>query len=341
MTTQTPTILVLIGITGDLATHKLLPAISHLQEEKKLPDHFRLVGVSRRAGEGLFTMDLENPAEYRRLKTYLENIEKEWGTKAQWLFYLSVAPKVSLPIIEQLGTNGFDDAHILLEKPFGLDLESAKSFINTIEKYFSNEQVYRIDHYLAKNTVRGLPKVSFDDIRAIEINASEVLGVDGRESFYEQTGALRDFIQCHLLEVVAALIDPNNRVEVLKKITATGKTSRGQYVGYRELVKNPTSTVETRASVEVKYGDICITLKTGKKLDKKSTNIILTHTDGITTHISLNDSENAYENVFLDAIAGDKRYFIAPEEVIETWRIVKPIQDKWAEGTDDLEHYSQ
>lgn len=339
MNAQTPTILVLIGVTGDLATHKLLPAISHLQEEKKLLDRFKLVGVSRRAGEGLFTMDLENGAEYVRLRTHLEQIETEWGVKAQWLFYLSVAPKVSLPIIEQLGQNGFESARILLEKPFGLDLASAETFINTIGNYFPTEQVYRIDHYLAKNTVRALPKISLDGVSSIEINASEVLGVDGRESFYEQTGALRDFIQCHLLEVAATLIDCDNRVPVLKQITATGNASRGQYAGYRELVKNPSSTVETKASVEVKYEDVLITLKTGKKLDKKSTDIILTHTDGTTTHIPLNDSENAYENVFLDAIAGDKKYFITPEEVIETWRIVKPIQEKWAEGAGDLEVY--
>jgi glucose-6-phosphate 1-dehydrogenase len=154
-----PTILVLVGITGDLARRKLLPAIEGLRAAGALPEKFELVGVTRRENtEGYFVMDLDDSQGYERLTAYLSAIEAQWGEPAQRLFYLSVAPSVSLPIVQHLGSSGLariPHTKLLIEKPFGTSFDDAKQTIETINQHFAPEQQYRIDHYLAKGSVRG------------------------------------------------------------------------------------------------------------------------------------------------------------------------------------------
>jgi len=345
-----PVIVVLVGITGDLSKRKLLPALEGLKQKGLLPEQFRLVGVTRRDDPELFRMDLDNAADYLRLKEYLESIEKEWGSPAQKLFYLSVAPTVSLPIIKLLGETGLagPDAKLLLEKPFGTDLENGTEIIAEIGRYFSENQVYRIDHYLQKDSVRALDKEIFDskNVERIEIAAREQIGIEGRGDFYEQTGALRDFVQSHLLEVAAMAMRPHDRLAVLKNLYATDEVQRGQYKGYREAVQKPDSTVETFVSVTMKshdpeFGDLSLVLKTGKALNKKSTDIIIFYKDGATHVISLNDSGNAYEHAFEDAMNGDKEFFVSKEEVLENWRVIAPIQEAWKKDSSDLIFYEQ
>ncbi|MES2225163.1 MAG: hypothetical protein V4478_04230 [Patescibacteria group bacterium] len=354
---NTPTILVLVGITGDLSKRKLVPAIESLKEKGQLPEQFELVGVTRKDSPLLFKMDLDKSEDYARLAEHLEKIESRWRMPAQRLFYLSVAPTVSLPIIKHLGESGLSaipQTKLLLEKPFGLDLKSAEAFIEGISEHFSEEQVYRIDHYLAKDTVRALSRLNIEkeSVRQIKVSASEAIGIEGRAGFYEQTGALRDFIQSHLLEVAAMIINPLHRLQALKNLfVPTDKeiplyVQRGQYEGYREAVENPGSTVETKVSVSLRSHDPVlegteIVVETGKALSKKSTDIAISYKDGASHVISLNDSTNAYENVFTDAIAGDSEYFISKEEVLETWRILAPIQEYWKEHDEDLAVYEE
>ena len=343
-----PTIIVLVGITGDLAKRKLLPALDSLKEKGMLPEHFKLVGITRRDDPELFNMDLDNAADYLRLKDHLQSIEKEWGTVAQRLFYLSVAPKVSLPIIKHLGDSGIssiEHTKLLLEKPFGLD---------DIDQYFSEEQVYRVDHYLAKESVRALSGRSIEEsaLERIEVSASEQIGIEGRADFYEQTGALRDFIQSHLLEVAATMVSPNNRLQALQQFyiptdkPITEYVHRGQYIGYREAVGHPDSAVETKVSVTLYSHDsflknVSIVLKTGKALDHKSTDISVFYNDGAFEIISLDDMYHVYETVFADAIAGKKEFFISKAEVIETHRIIGSIQQAWKANSEDLAFYEQ
>jgi len=357
MKITTPTIIVLVGITGDLAKRKLLPAINSLREQNLLPDQFELVGVTRRDDSTLFKMDLGDENDYDRLKKHLEDIEKKWGMPAQRLFYLSVAPTVSLPIIELLGKVGLSNVphtKLLLEKPFGTDLENAEDVLIAIDKHFLDSQVYRIDHYLAKNTVRALEHHTLQtkDLKRIEIVASEKIGIEDRGDFYEQTGALRDFIQSHLLEVAAMTLSPEHRLAALRQLfiptqePITDFVERGQYNGYRDAVNNPDSVVETKVSIGLVSLDpnlegVSLILKTGKALDKKSTDITLFYKDDQEEVISLNDTENAYENVFKDAMRGDKKFFISSEEVLETWRILAPAQDAWRKSSDDLFFYEQ
>ncbi len=347
-----PTIIVLVGITGDLSKRKLLPALEGLKEKGILPEKFKLVGVTRRDDADLFKMDLDNAADYLRLKEHLEGIEKEWGEPAQRLFYLSVAPTVSMPIIRLLGEAGIataPDTKLMLEKPFGTDLENGLQLIEDIAKYFSDEQVYRIDHYLQKDSVRALTDQNIDraNVAEIEVFAREQIGIEGRGDFYEQTGALRDFVQSHLLEVAAMAIDPTHRLEVLKNMTVpndkplTEYVKRAQYNGYREAVANPASVVETFVSVLLHHGDLSLVLKTGKALDRKSTDITLFYKDGATKVISLNDAHNAYDHVFEDAMNGDRTFFVSKEEVIANWQTIAPIQEAWKKDNSDLAFYDQ
>ena len=350
-----PTILVLIGITGDLSRRKLLPAIEALGLAHMLPKYFKVVGVSRREGDDVFTMDLSDPHKYQRLKQHLENIEKEWGLAAQRLFYLSVAPTVSLPIIEHLGAAGLaavPHTKLMLEKPFGLDLKSATSYIDTISRYFTEEQMYRIDHYLAKETVRALAMhpVAIKNVTQVTVRAYEAIGIEGRGDFYEQTGALRDLIQSHLLQVAALSLSPRDRLLALTHLSIpndnslTEYISRGQYEGYRDAVGNATSAVETCVSVRLHYDNpesvsTTVLLETGKAFNIKQTDISFSYTDGTSTTFDLTDTTNAYEQVFLDAIAGDKTFFVSAAEILQAWRIIAPIQQAWQQSSADLTFY--
>jgi glucose-6-phosphate 1-dehydrogenase len=264
-----------------------------------------------------------------------------------------------MPIIEQLDNAGLSkivNTKLLLEKPFGLDQENAQTLIHNIENFFTPEQIYRIDHYLQKDSVRALltkpsfAKVTSGAVERIEIFASEKIGIEGRGDFYEQTGALRDFVQSHLLEVAAMTIHPTERLQALKSFFIDGDISknvkRGQYIGYREAVKNPDSVVETFVSVVLRshnllLGGFSIVLKTGKALDKKSTDITIFYKDQATEIISLNDVDNSYEHVLEDAMNGDKTFFVSQEEVLETWRIIAPIQEAWKKSSEDLIMYEE
>jgi glucose-6-phosphate 1-dehydrogenase len=321
----TPTILVIVGISGDLAHRKLLPAIREIAVSDVMPDHFKIVGISRREiglddvlpKEGdqaylrqvleLRQMDLDNEDDYAALADRLNEIEGEYGAPAQRLFYLSVPPMASQPVIEKLGTSGIakaPDTKLLLEKPFGTDLASAEQLIDHIRTHFSEDQVYRIDHYLAKEMTQNL--VVFrsgnslfkrtwnkDFIESIDISASQEIGIEGRAAFYEQTGALRDIVQSHLMQLAALTLMelpvgddwqaiPAQRLQALKDLHILGDLEdsviRGQYKGYREEVSNPNSVVETFVSLNLGSSDprwegVPITLSTGKSLDRTSTEI--------------------------------------------------------------------
>jgi len=345
-----PTILVLVGITGDLARRKLLPAIEGLRAAGALPEKFELVGITRRENaNGYFVMNHDDPQSYTDLAAHLENIEKKWGEPAQRLFYLSVAPSVSLSIITHLGESGLShlpNTKLLVEKPFGTNYEDAAYTIEEINKHFAPEQQYRVDHYLAKGSVRALAAQAhaLSNVSHIDILASEALSIEGRTHFYEQTGALRDLIQSHLLEVAAVAINPTDRLAALKGLSVRPEISiRGQYNGYRTEAGNPDSATETFASILLESKNAVfngtVRLTTGKALAEKRTELQFMNADGTTKSIDLSDSHNAYEHVFADAMAGDHTWFVSPDEALEDWRIVKPVQEAWSGDESGLKTY--
>ncbi len=319
-----PTILVIIGITGDLARRKLMPAIERLAAAGVLPEKFRVVGIGRdemsmddvlaripssdylKDHLEMWCMDMEDASSYKGLKDRLDAVEDEFGGRAQRVFHLSVPPQISVAIIEHLGQAGFGKHHttkLLSEKPFGVDLESAKDLVERTKEYFSEDQIYRIDHYLAKAMAlnllvfRGSNSLfkrtwNRDFIDCIQITASEKIGIEGRVNFYEQTGALRDFVQNHLLQLAALTLMElpstlgswdevqRRRREALEALVPPSddvlatRVVRGQYIGYAAEVNNPGSTTETFVSMTLfssdpRWGGVPITLTTGKALDEQ------------------------------------------------------------------------
>ncbi|MEX2006909.1 MAG: glucose-6-phosphate dehydrogenase [Candidatus Saccharimonadales bacterium] len=319
--TMPPTILVVFGVTGDLSHRYLLPALNQIAKVGKLPAEFSLVGVSRRqikAGGLLqssekdlqkylktFTMNLSDLEDYQRLGDYLESVESKMSKKPQIIFYFAVPPPAVLPIVRLLGKAGLNKSHtkLLLEKPFGVDWASAYELISQTDRYFEEDQVYRIDHYLAKEMVQNIVvflgsnalfRNVWDQrfISDIEINVAEAIGIEGRAGFYEPTGALRDIVQSHLLQLTALTLMepcssvfefrelPMRRLAALKALAPAmaAPIIRGQYRGYRQEVKNPGSLTETFVSMTVASSDprwkgVPIRLTTGKCLSEKLTEI--------------------------------------------------------------------
>lgn len=344
-----PAIFVIFGITGDLAQKKLLPALYHLLKDNLLNEHTVVVGVSRRdmsADDLLKKVELCvieadktcDPAvldkfrailrmvkldpvvgeDYTRLHQTLDQIEDEQGMCMNRLYYLAIPPQVYEPVIENLGTHGLNAgcqhskavSRLLVEKPFGYDLTSAAELITSTGKYFTEEQIFRIDHYLAKETAQNIlifrqhnpvfnTVWNCRHISAIDLIFSEQIGVEGRAAFYDNVGALRDVVQNHLLQLLALTTmelpgsnDPSALHAAKQALLADvrsvdpdrDRVVRAQYRGYQEEVSNPGSGTETYVSISTsiandRWQNTAVTLTAGKALDVKKTNITLTFTD--------------------------------------------------------------
>jgi glucose-6-phosphate 1-dehydrogenase len=308
------TTLAIFGITGDLSHRYLLPALAEICQNSQVRAQLKILGISRRqispaevltdktaglAGQlQLLQMDYSQKSEYQGLKQKLEAIGSD-----QVIFYFAVPPAAVPAIVSQLGAAGLNSAkyRLLMEKPFGEDLASAQQLIKETNRSFKEDQIYRIDHYLAKEMAQNIAvflssNALFRDvwsgqfIERIDIVAQESIGIEGRVQFYENTGALLDF-QSHLLQLAAlTLMDPcpelfdfsmmrRRRLEALQHLKIkTGSLVMGQYKGYREEVKNPDSRVETFVSFELESDDdnwrgVPIFLATGKRLKEKLTEI--------------------------------------------------------------------
>ncbi|HEY5442380.1 MAG TPA: glucose-6-phosphate dehydrogenase [Candidatus Saccharimonadales bacterium] len=346
-----PALIVIFGITGDLAQRYLLPSLYHLIKDDLLHEQTKIIGVTRgntsteelfekvelcvnevdkvcdpvalkamRERTAMFQMDLDKPEDYEALLSKLNSLEEEQGVCMNRLYYLSIPPSAYSPVIRLMGEeelnascqHGRAATRLLVEKPFGFDLSSAEDLVKEIAEVFGEEQVFRIDHYMAKETVQNILTFRFQNpifeavwskqhIASIEISAKEKIGIEGRAVFYEPLGALRDFIQSHLLQIlgIVAMDQPAgdsseqihaSKQALLEQIEAVPadkikeRVVRGQYRGYRDEVKNPDSTTETYASIQVfikneRWQNVPITLLTGKALDERKTEICVTFHD--------------------------------------------------------------
>jgi glucose-6-phosphate 1-dehydrogenase len=354
-----PSTLVLFGATGDLAHRKVIPALYQLWRTNLLPHEFVILAIGRRpysddslrqefrasaekysrvlpldeAAWRSFAsriryqrMDFDDSAGYDELVTTLEAIDKEQNAPGHHLYYLATQPSAFAEIVAQLGRVGLDHEHheggwrrIVIEKPFGHDLQSAIRLNREVGKVFRESQVYRIDHYLGKETVRNLLVFRFGNgifepiwnrrhIDHIQITVAESIGVENRGSFYEETGASRDFLQNHLLQLMSlvAMEPPATfeadalRDEKVKVVRAIAELSpdrirtdvvRGQYgpgwvsgkpvVAYREEPEvNPKSETETFVAARFEVDDwrwsgVPFYLRTGKRLPKRASEIAI------------------------------------------------------------------
>ena len=285
-----PTSLVIFGGTGDLARRKLLPALYNLAADGALPERFNLVGVSRselpdeefreqahaavtefsrREADDKVVHALFDGARYvsgsfddedmfDRLRRTLDSYDEEAGQKLNRAFYLSTAPEYFPVIVEALGRHGLarsDEAEVrvIIEKPFGTTLAEAKDLNQRVLSVFDESQVFRIDHYLGKETVQNMLAFRFANglfeplwnrnyIRNVQITAAEDIGIGSRAGYYDNAGALRDLVQNHMLQLLCLLaMEPpvdfsadqvrNEKVKVLHAINppSAERTVRARY----------------------------------------------------------------------------------------------------------------
>jgi glucose-6-phosphate 1-dehydrogenase len=345
-------ILVIFGASGDLAKRKLIPAIYELYKHGYLPEQFALLGVSRTEysdeafrefvfedndfldsdkeanfAEKLFyqPVDTLEEKDYAKVKSRLESLGKDIGIDTpNYVFYLSVPPSLYPKIPAYLASHGLNSEEdgwrrLVIEKPFGYDKKSARELNQQLNEYFKEDQIFRIDHYLGKETVQNLLVTRFANgifeplwnrnyIHHIEITASEKIGVGGRGGYYDKSGALRDMVQNHLLQIVAhiAMEPPLNadahsiRSEKLKLFQSIRRIHkeqvsefavRGQYLsstvagetvkGYREEEGVPEdSRTETYVALKFfidnwRWADVPFYIRTGKQLPTKVTEVVV------------------------------------------------------------------
>jgi glucose-6-phosphate 1-dehydrogenase len=320
--------LVLFGATGDLCYRKIFPALFQLVRRKLL--NVPVIGMARqgwkieqltqRVRESLkaFVPDADEAAmarlfallryvdgDYNNRATF-ESLRKSLGDAQRPLHYLAIPPSMFPVVIEHLSATGVGPgARVVVEKPFGRDLASARRLNQTLHKHFPEGNIFRIDHYLGKEAVQNLLYFRFANsflepvwnrnfIANVQVTMAESLGVAGRGKFYEETGAIRDVIQNHLLQIVAllAMEAPVNaegeslrdeKVKLLKavRVATAAELVRGQFRGYREepgVAKD--SRVETYAALVLhidswRWSGVPFYLRAGKRLPVTATEVVV------------------------------------------------------------------
>jgi glucose-6-phosphate 1-dehydrogenase len=344
-----PCIIVIFGASGDLTARKLMPALYSLAFRRLLPEHFGIIGAARSeetddefrermkqavqehardpfkdeiweslaAGMRYVTLDFADEKGEDELRDRLTELDKERGTQGNRVYYFAVPPNAIGTLVGEIaqrrGAEGW--VRLIIEKPFGHDLQSARDLNAKIQEHFSESEVFRIDHYLGKETVQNMLALRFANgifepiwnrqfIDHVQITVAESIGIENRASYYEQAGAIRDIFQNHLLQLVAitAMEPPidftadsvrNEKVKVLKSIHTPGPKHvvRGQYGrGFVEGVEvpayreepgvDPNSLTETFVAAKLyvdnwRWADTPFYVRMGKRLARRETTIAI------------------------------------------------------------------
>ncbi|MDP9228586.1 MAG: glucose-6-phosphate dehydrogenase [Actinomycetota bacterium] len=318
-----PHVIVLFGATGDLAKRKLLPGLIHLSQSGLMPDS-RVIGTSlddldddafrklaheackefghakisdedwRRFAKGLTYVGPEGGAD--ALKQAVERAEHDLGRSPRRLYHLSVPPAAAATVVRELAdANLTDAARIIMEKPFGTDLASARALNLAVHEVFHEDQVYRIDHFLGKEAAQNILALRFanglfepiwnlNHIDHVQIDVPETLSITDRADFYDATGTYRDMVVTHLLQILAFVamepptalepdaisVEKNKVFRSLRPIDPD-QVVRGQYEGYREEVGKPDSDTETLVALRCeidnwRWSGVPFYLRTGKQM---------------------------------------------------------------------------
>jgi glucose-6-phosphate 1-dehydrogenase len=329
-----PQAIVIFGASGDLTRRKLLPAFWHLFSEGLLPRGVAIVGYARtemsdeefqeQARHSVEQYARSKPStdvwdEFRKRLTYvpgefdseqaMEHLREhlEWTDKTQGTeggrFYYCATPPAAYPlIVQRLAESSMHaGSKIVIEKPFGRDLKTARALNDALHSVFDESQIFRIDHYLGKETVQNVLAFRFANgmfepiwnrryVDNVQITVAEEIGIEGRGPFYEETGTIRDMVQTHLFQVMTILameppvsFEPNRlrdeKVRVLRSMNTVDpkKVIRGQFVGYRnEAGVDARSQAETFAALQVeidnwRWAGVPFNLRTGKMMTRKVT----------------------------------------------------------------------
>ena len=300
--------IIILGASGDLARRKLIPALDSLKQADGIGKGCIIVGSGRKnfsdddfrkhvgSSESISPL-LHYHCGIEGLRKYLDSL----GNFKTVIVFFSLPPKVYADTADALHHEGFGgETRIIIEKPFGYDLESARELNRRLSEHFEEDKIYRIDHYLAKEAVQNLLVFRFANslfdplwnsayVESIQINATEEIGVESRGAYFDGAGVIRDMVQNHLIQMLALLtmeapvtLDSedirNQKANVLKTMEVIGY-SRGQYEGYRqEPMVNPESNTETFAELELRirnfrWDGVPIYIRSGKVLGRKGTEI--------------------------------------------------------------------
>ncbi|WP_438804682.1 glucose-6-phosphate dehydrogenase [Oceanobacillus saliphilus] len=379
---QPKVVIVIFGATGDLAKRKLFPSIYRLYKSGKISENFAVVGLARRPWtdevlrenvtksiddafspeEDLeeFTshfyyqpFDVTDESSYSGLNTLISDLEGTYRTEGNRVFYLAMAPEFFGTIANKLQENGLKDSEgwsrLVIEKPFGVDLKSAKKLNKELRAAFDEKQIYRIDHYLGKEMVQNIEVIRFANgifehlwnnrfISNIQITSSETLGVEERARYYDHSGATRDMVQNHMLQMVALLaMEPpisltteevrSEKIKVLRAIRNMDKDKvndffvRGQYdsgemkgkavPAYRdEADELSESNTETFVAGKIlidnyRWAGVPIYIRTGKRLAEKSTKIVIEFKD-IPMNLYYKKDKDRHPNLLIINIQPDE-----------------------------------
>lgn len=350
--------LVIFGGTGDLARRKILPGLFTRFAAGQMTDDSRIIGAARAEldddayrkviGDALKEFKPQACKDTKTVKAFLERLHyvrvdatgtdgwKDLGKLVRKdvvdAFYFSVAPSLFGPIAERLHSNHIagPEARIVVEKPFGRDLESARALNATLAEHFDEHQIYRIDHYLGKETVQNLMAVRFANvlfeplwnaqyIDHVQITVAETVGVGGRGAYYDKAGAMRDMVQNHLMQLLCliAMEPPSTfnpdavRDEKLKVIRALepvkpSEIVRGQYLpsktepGYLEEADHPYSLTESFIAMKVhvsnwRWAETPFYLRTGKRLKARASEIAVVFKE--TPHAVFDQEKSEHRNI--------------------------------------------
>ncbi len=312
-------VIVLYGATGDLAKRKIIPGLFHLSTVGLMPQRYRIVGVSRGTltddemrATAMLSLEMFGPKRMRRadvinfvhrivganheeVPEVVARAEHEIGGRPRRLFQLAIPPSAFEAVVEQLAANGLSNrGRVIIEKPFGTDLASARELNRVVHSAFGESDVFRIDHFLGKESVENILALRFangmfepvwnrDHIDHVQIDVPETLSIEGRAAFYEGTGAFRDMVVTHLFQVLgfvamepptsldakALRVEKNKVFEAIKPLDPA-RVVRGQYEGYRrEPGVSHRSSTETFVALEVqidnwRWAGVPFLLRTGK-----------------------------------------------------------------------------